>query len=75
LPPADPVFTAPSSLSEAVAELAGAQDAIAMGGGTSVALLLKNDLIIPSKIVWLARVPGLRSLTRRLLRVADDVLY
>jgi carbon-monoxide dehydrogenase medium subunit len=63
LPPADPVFTAPSSLSEAVAELAGAQDAVAMGGGTSIALLLKNDLIIPSKIVWLARVPGLRRIT------------
>jgi carbon-monoxide dehydrogenase medium subunit len=34
-----------------------------MGGGTSVGLLLKNNLIEPRKIVWLARIPALRQLT------------
>lgn len=33
-----------------------------MGGGTSVGLLLRNDLIEPRKIVWLARIPELREL-------------
>jgi carbon-monoxide dehydrogenase medium subunit len=64
LPAADLVFTTPSSLDEALDELAGTEEAIAMGGGTSVALLLKNDLIAPRKIVWLGRVPGLRDITR-----------
>jgi aerobic carbon-monoxide dehydrogenase medium subunit len=64
LPGADLVFTAPSSLTEALGELAGTEEAIAMGGGTSVALLLKNDLIAPRKIVWLGRVPRLRDITR-----------
>jgi carbon-monoxide dehydrogenase medium subunit len=56
------VFSVPVTLSEALAELAGGEDVIAMGGGTSVALLLKNDLIEPGKIVWLARIPELRQL-------------
>jgi aerobic carbon-monoxide dehydrogenase medium subunit len=62
LPPADLVFSAPVTLSEALAELTGEEDVIAMGGGTSVGLLLKNDLIQPRKIVWLARIPELRHL-------------
>jgi carbon-monoxide dehydrogenase medium subunit len=56
------VFSAPVTLSEALAELSGEQDVIAMGGGTSVGLLLKNGLIEPGKIVWLARIPELRQL-------------
>jgi aerobic carbon-monoxide dehydrogenase medium subunit len=59
---ADLVFRAPQTLNDALAELAGEQDAMAMGGGTSVGLLLKNSLIEPRKIVWLARVPGLRQI-------------
>jgi carbon-monoxide dehydrogenase medium subunit len=51
------------TLSDALAELAGGEDVIAMGGGTSVGLLLKNDLIEPRKIVWLAKIPELRQLT------------
>jgi carbon-monoxide dehydrogenase medium subunit len=43
--------------------MAGDEDVIALGGGTSVGLLLKNELIDPRKIVWLARIPELRSLT------------
>jgi aerobic carbon-monoxide dehydrogenase medium subunit len=62
LPLANLVFSAPTTLSDALAELAGGEDVIAMGGGTSVGLLLKNDLIEPGRIVWLARIPGLRTL-------------
>lgn len=60
--PADLIFCAPQTVTDALAELAGTQDAMAMGGGTSVGLLLKNSLIEPRKIVWLARIPGLRRL-------------
>jgi carbon-monoxide dehydrogenase medium subunit len=51
------------TLSAALRELAGDEGVIAMGGGTSVGMLLKNDLIEPRKIVWLARIPELRRLT------------
>jgi aerobic carbon-monoxide dehydrogenase medium subunit len=63
LPPADLAFSAPETLSAALRELAESEDVIAMGGGTSVGLLLKNDLIAPRKIVWLARIRELRQLT------------
>jgi aerobic carbon-monoxide dehydrogenase medium subunit len=59
---ADMAFSAPGTLRDALGELAGAEDVIAMGGGTSVGMLLKNDLIVPRKIVWLARIPELRRL-------------
>jgi carbon-monoxide dehydrogenase medium subunit len=59
---ADLAFSAPDTLAEALGELAGGEDVIAMGGGTSVGMLLKNDLIVPGKIVWLARIPELRRL-------------
>jgi CO/xanthine dehydrogenase FAD-binding subunit len=62
LPPADLEFSAPVRLEAALAELAEGDDVIAMGGGTSVVLLLKNDLIEPRKIVWLTRIPELRQL-------------
>jgi aerobic carbon-monoxide dehydrogenase medium subunit len=62
LPPADLIFSAPATLADALGELAGGEDVIAMGGGTSVGLLLKNDLLQPRKIVWLARIPQLRRL-------------
>jgi aerobic carbon-monoxide dehydrogenase medium subunit len=62
LPPADLVFSAPSTLKDALGEMADGEDVIAMGGGTSVGMLLKNDLIAPRKIVWLARIPSLRRL-------------
>ena len=57
---ADLAFSVPATVRDAVAELAGDEDAIAMSGGTSVALLLKNRLIEPRKIVWLNRIPELR---------------
>jgi carbon-monoxide dehydrogenase medium subunit len=65
LPTADLAFSAPATLHEALGELAGAEGVIAMGGGTSIGMLLKNDLIAPRKIVWLARIPELRRLAYR----------
>lgn len=62
MPPADLEFYAPQTLPEALRALAE-DDVIAMGGGTSVGMLLKNDLIAPRKIVWLARIGELRQLT------------
>lgn len=63
MPPADLDFFAPATLNEALAAMAAGDDVIAMGGGTSVGLLLKNDLIEPRQIVWLARIPELREVT------------
>jgi carbon-monoxide dehydrogenase medium subunit len=63
LAPVDLAFSVPSSVAEAIGELAAGEDVILMGGGTSVGLLLKNDLIAPSKIVWLTKIPALRRLT------------
>lgn len=65
MPPADLAFSAPATLHEALEELAGAEDVIALGGGTSIGMLLKNDLIAPRKLVWLARIPELRRLAYR----------
>ncbi len=58
MPPADLAFSAPATLSDALAELAGGEDVIAMGGGTSVGLLLKNDLIEPRKIYGRREFPS-----------------
>lgn len=60
MPPAEMSFLVPTTLGAALRELAGGEDVIAMGGGTSVGMLLKNDLIEPRAIVWLARIPELR---------------
>jgi hypothetical protein len=37
--------------------------------------LIDSTAPLAERLIRLARLPGLRSLTRRLLRVADDVLY
>jgi carbon-monoxide dehydrogenase medium subunit len=63
LPTAELAFVAPATLDEALGQLANAEEVTVMGGGTSVGMLLKNDLIAPRKIVWLARVPELRKIT------------
>jgi carbon-monoxide dehydrogenase medium subunit len=55
-------FSAPPTVGDAVAQLSESEDVLAMSGGTSVALLLKHGLAEPRKIVWLARIPGLRYL-------------
>jgi carbon-monoxide dehydrogenase medium subunit len=63
LPAADLIFSAPVTVADAVTQLAGdGGETIAMGGGTSVAMLLKNGLLEPDRIVWLGKVPGLRRL-------------
>ncbi|HZC42109.1 MAG TPA: FAD binding domain-containing protein [Streptosporangiaceae bacterium] len=62
---ADLSFRAPATLAEALAALAGDEEAIALGGGTSVALLLKHGLIEPRRLVWLGRVGGLGDLQAR----------
>jgi carbon-monoxide dehydrogenase medium subunit len=59
---ADLAFCAPHRLDDALAELSAGDDAVALGGGTAIGLLLKNDLIEPRRIVWLGRIPGLRRL-------------
>ena len=60
MPAAEPSLSVPATVREAVVQLAESEDVLAMGGGTSVALLLKHGLAQPRKIVWLARIPGLR---------------
>lgn len=62
MPAAELDFAKPATVAEAVAALAGEDEAIAMGGGTSVGMLLKNHLIFPDRIVWLGGVPSLREL-------------
>jgi hypothetical protein len=37
--------------------------------------LIDSTAPLAERLIRLARLPGLRSLTRRLLRVADDVLH
>ena len=61
--PDDLAFCVPSTVEETIGELAEDEDVILMGGGTSVGLLLKNDLIAPRKIVWLTKIPALRRLS------------
>lgn len=62
MPAGELEFATPVTVDHAVLALAGEGEAIAMGGGTSVAILLKNNLISPDRIVWLGRVPALRLL-------------
>ena len=62
MPAAELSFSTPATVRDAVSELSESDDVLAMSGGTSVALLLKHGLAQPRKIVWLARIPGLRHL-------------
>lgn len=56
MPPGE--FRAPDTVDDALAELAGG-DALPVGGGTSVAMLLKNRLVEPARLVYLGRIAGL----------------
>jgi carbon-monoxide dehydrogenase medium subunit len=58
----DPEFVAPTSLGEAV-DMAGADDALVVAGGTSVALLVKEGLVEPGRLVWLGRLAELTGIT------------
>lgn len=52
----------PSSIEDAVAALT-VEDALAVGGGLMVALLLKERLVAPSRLVWLGRIPELKAVS------------
>ena len=58
-------YVSPESLDEAVAALAdGGEDAKLLAGGHSLIPLMKLRLAVPSLLVDLRRVPGLRSIER-----------
>lgn len=61
--PSELTYVVPTTVDEAVAALAG-DGAFALGGGTAMALLLKNRLIEPDQFVYLARVPELSGISR-----------
>jgi carbon-monoxide dehydrogenase medium subunit len=54
-------FAAPVTLGDALGELAG-EGAVAVGGGTSVAMLLKARLLEARRLVYLGRIPELAGL-------------
>jgi carbon-monoxide dehydrogenase medium subunit len=56
-------FVAPSRLSQALDEISG-RDAVLVGGGTSLAVLLKQRMLEPELLVWLGRVAGLKGIRR-----------
>lgn len=56
--PSEPPFLVPTSAGAAIENL-GVEGSMAIAGGTSVALLLKNRLVEPTQLVYLARVPEL----------------
>lgn len=51
----------PGSLAEAL-DLLATDGAIALGGGTATALLLKQGLLSPARVVWLRHVPELQGI-------------
>ncbi|MGH9057157.1 MAG: FAD binding domain-containing protein [Acidimicrobiales bacterium] len=57
-----PRFAAPGTVDEAV-DLLREEGALALSGGTSLALLLGQGLIEPNALVWLGRIPELRRVT------------
>lgn len=61
--PVETAFVAARSIAEALGQLADDEEALVLGGGTSIGLLAGQGLIQPSKLVWLGRVPGLGSIT------------
>ncbi len=63
--PGDEVsFAAPGTLADALGELSD-EGSIAVGGGTSVAILLKSRLLDARRLVYLGRVPGLSGVGER----------
>jgi aerobic carbon-monoxide dehydrogenase medium subunit len=59
---AEPMFVTPTTVQEALSAMR-ADSALAVGGGTSVGLLLGQSLIEPGVLVWLGRIPALRGIT------------
>jgi carbon-monoxide dehydrogenase medium subunit len=64
LTPTDIPFSAPTSIDAVLEELSD-ESAMAVAGGTSMALLLKNGLIAPDRLVSLRRVPELAAIEGR----------
>lgn len=56
-------FVAPSTLSQVLDEISG-RDAVLVGGGTALGVLLKQRLLEPELLVWLGRVTGLNGIRR-----------
>jgi carbon-monoxide dehydrogenase medium subunit len=57
-------FVAPRDIDEAVAECA-TEGAVALGGGAALALMLKERLVEPTKLVYLGKVAGLNTIESR----------
>lgn len=55
-------FTAPTSVADALGELTD-ENVLAVGGGTSIALMLKNRLIEPDGLVYLGKIPGIHGIS------------
>jgi carbon-monoxide dehydrogenase medium subunit len=55
-------FIAPASVDQAVAALRE-EDTVALGGGTSFVMMWKQNLVSPSRVVWLGRIPELRGIS------------
>ena len=51
-------FLVPETVADAVAALAGDEEAVAVGGATAVSLMMKEGLLHPSRLVWLGRLPA-----------------
>lgn len=58
----DPEFRRPATLEEALRDLEP-EGAVAVGGGTQVALLTRHGLLEPTRLVWLGDVAGLRGIS------------
>ena len=54
----DPEFTRPLTVEEALDDLQQ-EGAVAVGGGTQVALLTRQRLLAPARLVWLGRIEGM----------------
>ena len=58
----EPTFVAPTTIAGALDELA-TDGSLALGGGTSLGVLVKNRLVEPQKLVFLGNVAGLSGIT------------
>lgn len=64
MPPNDPPLVSPTTIEGALEQLSD-EGALAVAGGTSLAMLLKTNLIAPDRLVSLRRVPQLGAIATR----------